>query len=77
MSILNSFGELASSVVAVLLLLVMAILSFFVTIFIVDAGASLAGYQPAGDFVTLSAAVLSAGAIVGGATPMGALAGAE
>jgi hypothetical protein len=77
MGFLNSFGDLATSIVAVLFLLVMAILSFFVTIFIVDAGAALAGYQPSGDYVTLSAAILSAGAILGGATPMGALAGAQ
>jgi hypothetical protein len=77
MGFLDSFGDLATSIIAVLFLLVMAILSFFVTIFIVDAGAALAGYQPSGNFVTLSAAVLSAAAILGGATPMGALAGAE
>lgn len=77
MGFLDAFGDLAASIVAVLFLLVMAILSFFVTIFIVDAGAALAGYEPTGDFVTLSAAILSAGAILGGATPMSALAGAE
>lgn len=77
MSVLNSVGELVGSVLAVALLLVLAVISFFVTVFIVDAGASLAGLDPGPDFVTLSAAVLTAGAVVGGATPLNALAGAE
>jgi hypothetical protein len=74
---MDSVGELVGSVIAVILLLVLAVVSFFVTIFIVDAGAALAGLTPADDFVTLAAAVLTAGAIVGGATPLNALAGTE
>jgi hypothetical protein len=35
-------------------------------VFIVDAGASFAGHDPSGDFVTLSAAILATGAIVAG-----------
>jgi hypothetical protein len=77
MSLLNSVGELVGSVIAVALLLALAVISFFVTIFIVDAGASLAGLNPGDDFVTLAAAVLTAGAIVGGATPLTAIAGTE
>ena len=77
MGILDSVGELVGSIIAVVLLLVLAVVSFFVTIFIVDAGAGLAGLNPTADFVTLSAAVLTAGAIVGGATPLTAVAGAE
>ena len=77
MGILNSVGELVGSVIAVALLLVLAVVSFFVTIFIVDAGAALAGLSPADDFVTLAAAILTAGAIVGGATPLNAMAGTE
>jgi len=75
MGLLNSVGELVGSVIAVALLLVLAVVSFFVTIFIVDAGASLAGLSPSDDFVTLAAALLTAGAIVGGATPLTAIAG--
>ena len=52
-----------------------AILSFFVTVFIVDAGASLAGLSPEPGFVALSAAIISAAAIVGGASPLTGLAG--
>lgn len=70
MGILDSFGALVGSIVASLVLLVFAILSFFVTVFIVDVGAGLAGYSPGGDFVALSAAILAAGAIVAGASPL-------
>jgi len=70
MGVLDSLGALVGSIVASLVLLVFAILSFFVTVFIVQAGAGLAGYSPSGDFVALSAAILATGAIVGGASPM-------
>ncbi|WP_424008837.1 hypothetical protein [Haloferax denitrificans] len=75
MGFLDSFGSLVSSIIASIVLLVFAIASFFVTVFIVQAGAGLAGYAPSGDFVVLSAAVLATGAIVAGATPMTSLGG--
>ncbi|AHG02675.1 hypothetical protein HALDL1_02825 [Halobacterium sp. DL1] len=77
MGFLDSFGQLASSIIAVVLLLVLAVVSFFITIFIVDAGAALANLDPSPDFVTLAAAVLTAGAIVGGASPLSAIATAD
>lgn len=77
MGVLGSFGALVSSIIASVVLLVFAILSFFVTVFIVDAGAGLAGHSPSGDFVALSAALLATGAIVAGASPMSGLGGAE
>jgi len=75
MGFLDSFGSLVSSIVASLVLLVFAILSFFVTVFIVQVGAGLAGYSPTGNFVVLSAAILATGAIVAGATPLSGLSG--
>jgi hypothetical protein len=75
MGLLDSFGALVSSIVAAIVMLAFAILSFFVTVFIVQVGASLAGYSPSGDFVVLSAALLATGAIVAGATPMTSLSG--
>ncbi|SDN02913.1 hypothetical protein SAMN04487949_3223 [Halogranum gelatinilyticum] len=75
MGFLDSFGALVSSIIASIVLLVFAIASFFVTVFIVQVGAGLAGYSPAGDFVVLSAAILATGAIVAGATPMTSLSG--
>ncbi|MFB6270763.1 MAG: hypothetical protein ABEH83_12515 [Halobacterium sp.] len=77
MGMLDSVGELVGSIIAVILLLVLAVVSFFVTVFIVEAGAGLAGLEPSADFITLAAAVLTAGAIVGGATPLTAVAGTE
>ncbi|WP_436927578.1 hypothetical protein [Halosimplex amylolyticum] len=70
MGILDSFGGLVSSIIASIVMLVLAILSFFITIFIVQAGAGLAGYSPSGDFVALSAAILAAAAIAAGASPL-------
>lgn len=70
MGLLDSFGVLVSSIIAAIVMLVFAVLSFFVTVFIVQAGSGLAGYSPSGDFVALSAAILSTGAIVAGASPM-------
>ncbi|QZP36829.1 hypothetical protein [Halobaculum magnesiiphilum] len=75
MGFLDSFGALVSSVIASLVLLVFAILSFFITVFIVQVGAGLAGYSPSGDFIVLSAAILATGAIVAGATPLSGLSG--
>jgi hypothetical protein len=77
MGMLDSFGALVSSIIASIVLLVFAILSFFVTVFIVQVGAGLAGYSPSGDFIVLSAAVLATGAIVAGATPLSSLSGME
>jgi hypothetical protein len=77
MGVLDSFGALVGSIVAAIVMLVFAILSFFVTVFIVDAGAGLAGYSPSGDFVALSGAILAAGAIVAGASPMTGLGSEE
>jgi hypothetical protein len=75
MSFLDSFGALVSSIIAAIVMLVFAVLSFFITVFIVQVGAGLAGYSPSGDFVVLSAALLATGAIVAGATPMTGLSG--
>ncbi|MFC6752723.1 hypothetical protein [Halorubrum tibetense] len=73
MSVLNSFGGLVSSIIASVLMLVFGILSFFITVFIVDVGAGLAGHSPSADFVALAAAILAAGVIVAGASPMAGL----
>jgi hypothetical protein len=75
MGVLDSFGGLVSSIIAAIVMLVFAILSFFVTVFIVQVGAGLAGYSPSGDFVVLAAAILAASAIMAGASPMSGLSG--
>lgn len=75
MALLDSFGALASSIIAAIVMLVFAILSFFVTVFIVQTGAAIAGLEPSADYLVLSAAILATGAIVAGATPMSGLSG--
>lgn len=75
MAILDGLGALASSLIASIVMLVFAILSYFVTVFIVQVGAGIAGYSPSGDFIALSAAVLAASAIVAGASPLTGLSG--
>lgn len=75
MGVLEPFGMLVSSLIAAIVMLVFAILSFFVTVFIVDAGAGLAGFSPSGDFIVLSAAILATGAIVAGASPLASMSG--
>lgn len=73
MGVLDSFGTLAASIIAAIVMLVFAILSFFVTVFIVDVGAGVAGLSPNADFVVLSAAIIAGSAITAGATPLGAI----
>jgi len=68
-------GSLARGIVTALVMLVFAILSFFVTVLIVEAGAAIGGHSPQGNFVVLSAAILATGAILAGASPMSGLGG--
>jgi len=77
MGFVDQFGQVVGSIIAVVLMLVLAVLSFFITVFIVETGAGFAGHDPSANFVALSAAVLAASAIVAGATPLGALAGVD
>lgn len=62
----NLLAELVRSMIAFLVMIVLAVIGFFFTIFVVDFGATLAGHEPTADFAVLSAAVLVASSIVGG-----------
>lgn len=73
--ILDPLGALVSSIIASIVLLIFAIISFFITVFIVEVGAGLAGHSPSGDFIVLSAAILATGAIVAGSSPLTGLSG--
>lgn len=67
MGLVDSVGALAASIIAAVIFLVFAILSMFVTVFIVDVAASLANLQPEEDgFVVLSAAIIAGAAIAAG-----------
>lgn len=64
--IVRVLGSLVQTVVTFAVLIVLAILAFYVTVFVVSTGAGLAGYDPSGDFVVLSAALLVVAALLGG-----------
>lgn len=66
MGLTDSLGALAASIVAAIIFLVFAILSLFVTVFIVDAAASVGGLDPSDDFIVLGAAIIAAAAIAAG-----------
>mgnify|MGYP006275070945 CR=1 FL=1 len=66
MSVVNALSDLVENIVAGVVMLVFAILSFFVTVFVISTGAQLAGYAPDGNFVVLSATILVASTILAG-----------
>lgn len=66
MSVVDALGELVENIVAGVVMLVFAILSFFVTVFVISTGAQLAGYSPDGNFAVLSATILVAATILAG-----------
>ncbi len=57
-------GSVASFVVSILL----SVLAFFITVFVVVQGADLANVAVEGDFVVLSAALIVAASIIAGGT---------
>ncbi|MCU4751858.1 hypothetical protein OB919_07665 [Halobacteria archaeon AArc-curdl1] len=68
MGVLDSFGTLASAVIAAIVMLAFSILSLFVMVFIVDVAAAIGNISPADDYVILSASIIAAAAIIAGST---------
>lgn len=66
MGLVDSVGALAASIIAAIVMLVFAILSLFITVFVVDVAANIGGLDPADDFVVLAASIIAAAAIVAG-----------
>lgn len=63
-------ATLLASVVGIAVMVVIATIVFYVTVFVVSTGSSLAGLEPDDDFVVLSAAlVVVAIVLTGGLTP--------
>lgn len=62
----NFLAELGRNLIAFFVMIVLAVIGFFFTIFVVDFGAALASREPTADFAVLSAALLVAASIVGG-----------
>jgi hypothetical protein len=78
MGFISQFGELVGSIIAVILMLILAVISFYITVFIVQSGADIAGLSVGEEgFTVLAAAILVAAAIIAGATPLSAIAGSE
>jgi hypothetical protein len=68
MGVLDAFGSLASAVIAAVVMLVFAVLSVFVTVFIVDVAAGIADLSPDDGFVVLGGTIIAAAAILAGGT---------
>lgn len=66
MSATELLSGLLQTIVTFVVFILLAILAFYVTVFVVATGAGLAGYEPSGDFVVLSAALLVVAALLGG-----------
>ena len=69
-----SIGQLLSTLIAsaisIAAMVVLATVVFFITTFVVSTGSGLAGYEPSGDFVVLSASLIVVAIILtGGLTP--------
>jgi hypothetical protein len=63
---MNILSDLVENFVATVVMLVLGILGFFITVFVISTGAQLAGYTPDGNFVVLSATILVASTILSG-----------
>lgn len=70
-AVVRILGGLVQTVVTLAVLIVLAILAFYVAVFVVSTGAGLAGYSPSGDSVVLSAALLVVAALFGGVPLVG------
>lgn len=66
MGLLDVFDSLASALLAGIVTLSFAILSLFVTVFVVDVAASIGGLNPDDGFVVLGATILAGSAILAG-----------
>jgi hypothetical protein len=64
--VMESLSDLVENVVAFVVLIVLGIISFFVTTFIVVEGGRLAGATPEPNFAVLSAAIIVAASLLGG-----------
>lgn len=71
MGLAKVLSELMENAVAFVVMILLGIVSFFVTVFVVQAGSGLAGYSglnaPSADFVVLSSALIVVASILAGA----------
>lgn len=70
MSLVRYLSSLLLVVVGIAVMVLLATVVFFITIFVVSTGADLAGYDPGDDFVVLSSTLIVVAVILtGGFTP--------
>ncbi|MDY6761724.1 MAG: hypothetical protein SVY41_01620 [Candidatus Nanohaloarchaea archaeon] len=62
----RALSDLVENIVAFAVMIVLGIIGFYLTVFVVTSGASLAGVSVGGDFAVLSAALIVAASIIGG-----------
>lgn len=62
----KALSTILGNIAAAVVMLVLAIIAFFITIFIVDSGAGIAGLSPDHSYIVLSAAILSGASVLGG-----------
>ncbi|MFB6145467.1 MAG: hypothetical protein ABEJ99_03090 [Candidatus Nanohaloarchaea archaeon] len=61
----DALADLFESVVAFLVMMLLGIISFYFTVFVVKTGSAMAGYNPDGNFVVLSAALIVVATVLG------------
>lgn len=70
MNVMEELSNLVENVLTFVVMIVLGILSFFVTVFVVKTGASIAGYTgtaaPGSDMVVLSASLIVAASVIAG-----------
>lgn len=66
-SIGSAIGDMVTNTVAFIVLIILAVFGFFFVTFVVMSGAGLAGVDVSGDYVVLSAALIVAATVLGGA----------
>lgn len=66
MKVTEALSDLLENTVAFVVLILLGIVSFFVTVFVVQTGAGIAGYSPSGNYVVLSSALIVAASILAG-----------
>jgi len=62
----NALQGLIESVIDFIVLIVLGIISFYITVFVIVTGANMANVSVGGDFVVLSAALIVAASIMAG-----------
>ena len=66
MSVKEALSDLVENTVAFIVLILLGIISFFITVFVVQTGAGLAEISASGDYIVISAALIVASSILAG-----------